>query len=115
MEKLEKIYSEIKRIDELDKCPISNAVCKFTEEYGELVREINKTTGRKTTDEDSQEVLNNIKEETADVLQNLLLICSRFNISLDELFEQTIKKNKKWESKVPERQEFDGSSFFVRN
>jgi NTP pyrophosphatase (non-canonical NTP hydrolase) len=102
--KIEKIYEEIKTLDKTDKCSISEAVCKFVEESGELIREINKTTGRKILRETNEEVLSNIKEEMADTLQNLLLICSRFNISLEELLSEVELKNKKWESQISDRQ-----------
>jgi NTP pyrophosphatase (non-canonical NTP hydrolase) len=101
---LEDIYQEIKELDSTDPCSISEAVCKFSEESGEWIREINKTTGRKILKESIQEVHDNIKEEAADTLQNLLLICGRFNISLDELLKEVKKKNLKWESQIPERQ-----------
>ncbi len=103
-EKLTEIYEDIKRIDTLDKCTISEAVCKFVEESGEWIREINKTTGRKIITSSKEEVLANIKEEAADTLQNLLLICSRFNITLDDLCEELKKKNIKWESHIEKRQ-----------
>ena len=38
------IYQEIKQLDSTDPCSISEAVCKFSEESGEWIREINKTT-----------------------------------------------------------------------
>jgi NTP pyrophosphatase (non-canonical NTP hydrolase) len=104
MNQLEEVYSEIKDLDTSDPCSISEAVCKFTEESGEMIREINKTTGRKILKESIEEVHNNIKEEAADTLQNLLLICSRFDISLDDLMNEVKKKNLKWKDQIPKRQ-----------
>lgn len=78
---IEKIYQEIKEIDKLDKCSISEAVCKFTEESGEWIREINKTTGRKIISESNEQLQANILEEAADTLQNFLLVCGRFDIN----------------------------------
>jgi NTP pyrophosphatase (non-canonical NTP hydrolase) len=101
---LEDIYGEIKELDSTDTCSISEAVCKFSEESGEWIREINKTTGRKILKESLEEVHGNIKEEAADTLQNLLLICSRFNIKIDDLLKEVQKKNKKWESQIEQRQ-----------
>jgi NTP pyrophosphatase (non-canonical NTP hydrolase) len=101
---LEEVYNEIKELDLLDPCSISEAVCKFSEESGEWIREINKTTGRKVLHGESlEDVHNNIKEEAADTLQNLLLICSRFNISLEDLMFEVSRKNKKWRSHIPGR------------
>jgi len=101
---LEDIYQEIKELDSTDPCSISEAVCKFTEESGEWIREINKTTGRKILRETEEEVQANIKEEAADTLQNLLLICGRFDISLEDLLQEVKKKNQKWKKQIPERQ-----------
>jgi len=95
---IEKIYQEIKDIDSLDKCSISEAFCKFTEESGEWIREINKTTGRKVISESSEEIQSNILEEAADTLQNFLLICSRFNININDLLKEVERKNIKWKS-----------------
>jgi len=100
----EDIYKEIKELDSTDPCSISEAVCKFSEESGEWIREINKTTGRKILKESMTEVHDNIKEEAADTLQNLLLICGRFNISLEDLLKEVQKKNLKWKDQIPKRQ-----------
>jgi preprotein translocase subunit SecD len=40
MTTLEDIYVEIKNLDSTDPCSISEAVCKFSEESGEWIREI---------------------------------------------------------------------------
>jgi len=84
---MEKVYEEIRELDIRDKCSISEAVMKFNEEFGELCQEINKTTGRKLTDETPEELRANILSEMADSLQNLLLISSRFNLGFDEICE----------------------------
>ena len=101
---LEDIYKEIKELDSTDPCSISEAVCKFSEESGEWIREINKTTGRKILKESLEEVHDNIREEAADTLQNLLLIFRRFNITTDELLKEVQKKNQKWKEQIPKRQ-----------
>lgn len=101
---IEKIYQEIKEIDKLDKCSISDAVCKFTEESGEWIREINKTTGRKIISESNEQLQANILEEAADTLQNFLLVCGRFDIKIEDLLNEVLKKNIKWESQIEKRQ-----------
>ncbi len=103
---LNDIYNEVISLGSKDKCSISEKVCKFLEETGEFIREINKTTGRKTTNETPQVVQDNILEEAADTLKNLLLIISSFNISIDSLLNMIKTKNLKWESKITERQNF---------
>ena len=55
-------------------------------------------------EESLEEVHDNIREEAADTLQNLLLICSRFNITTDELLKEVQKKNQKWKEQIPKRQ-----------
>lgn len=101
---IEEIYNEVKGLDNMDKCSISEAMCKFIEESGEWIREINKTTGRKLSKESPEQIQDNIKEEAADTLQNFLLLCGRFDISLEDLLKEVSKKNKKWGSQIIERQ-----------
>ena len=101
---IEEIYNEIKDLDTKDQCPISEALCKFTEEAGEWTREINKTFGRKVTKESKEEIQANIKEEAADTLQNFLLLCGRFNLTIEEILDEVRRKNEKWESQIPDRQ-----------
>ena len=101
---LEDVYQEIKELDKKDFCPTSDAFCKFTEESGEWIREINKTTGRKIHRGTADEIQENILEEAADTLQNYLLICGRFNIDLGDLLRKISEKNIKWESQIEERQ-----------
>jgi NTP pyrophosphatase (non-canonical NTP hydrolase) len=100
---IEKVYKEIKEIDSTDKCTISEAFCKFTEESGEWIREINKTTGRKLN-KDGSDLKETILEEAADTLQNFLLICGRFDIEISDLLKEVEKKNQKWKGQVVERQ-----------
>jgi phosphoribosyl-ATP pyrophosphohydrolase len=101
---LEDVYKEVRDLDKQDECPISNAVCKFSEESGEWIREINKTTGRKTNRETTEEIRANIVEEAADTFQNLLLLCGRFDMTMEELLTEVKRKNKKWAAQIPERQ-----------
>ena len=114
MTTLEEVYSEIKELDKTDTCSISEAVCKFSEESGEWIREINKTTGRKILKETIEEVHSNIKEEAADTLQNLLLICSRFDITIEDLLKEVKTKNKKWQSQIPQRQSLRKSLYILK-
>lgn len=101
---IEEVYNEIKQLDKKDPCPTSDAFCKFTEESGEWIREINKTTGRKIRKESDESIRENIVEEAADTLQNYLLICGRFDITLEELLLKVKEKNIKWDSQIEERQ-----------
>lgn len=104
MSKFEEVWSEVAELDKEDNCLLSEAVCKFVEEFGELTTEINKVIGRKTTKETSEEVRANVLQEAADSLQNFLLICNRLKITPDELLDEVRVKNKKWKSVIPDRQ-----------
>ena len=103
MTQFEEVWDEITQLDKEDNCHLSEAVCKFVEEFGELTTEINKVIGRKTTKETKEEIKANVLEEAADSLQNLLLICNRLQIKPEELLNEVKRKNKKWKSVIPER------------
>jgi NTP pyrophosphatase (non-canonical NTP hydrolase) len=100
---LDIIYNEITNLGKSDNATLSEDVCKLIEEVGELVQEINKVTGRKKFDGDIKKVNENIKEEIADTLQNLLLICSKFDIDMISLLNEVSIKNKKWEKILKEK------------
>jgi NTP pyrophosphatase (non-canonical NTP hydrolase) len=103
MTQFEEIWEEISQLDKEDDCHLSEAVCKFVEEFGELTTEINKLIGRKTSKESKEEIKANILEEAADSLQNLLLICNKLGITPEELLQEVKVKNIKWKSVIPER------------
>lgn len=44
MEKFKEVWKEVSEIDKEDDCLLSEAVCKFVEEFGELSTEMNHTT-----------------------------------------------------------------------
>lgn len=101
---MKEVYQEIKELDKKDNCSIGEAVMKFNEEFGELCTELNKTTGRKISNDSKEQILANILEEGADSLQNLYLILSRYGFTLEEISAEISKKNKKWESQIDKRQ-----------
>lgn len=103
MEKFNEVWNDISEIDKDDDCSLSEAVCKFIEEFGEFSTEINKLIGRKGTKETKEQVKENLLEEAADSLQNLLLICNRVGIDPNDLLEKVKVKNEKWKSVIPER------------
>jgi len=78
------------------KIALLKAVSKLGEEVGELIMEINKSTGVKH----SKPSIVHVKEELADVLQNVLSIADLYTISYQELCKELKKKNKKWKSKL---------------
>ncbi len=107
--KLDRIYKEIKELGIQESSTISEDACKLFEEMGELVQEINKITGKKKFDGDVEKVKINIREESADTLQNLLLICTKFDISIDDLLKEVVKKNKKWKGIVQSKKQKSNS------
>lgn len=68
-----------------------------------LVSFINKVIGRKSTNESKEDIRENILEESADVIQNLLLIFNRLGLDPDELLDKVRVKNEKWKSVIPLR------------
>lgn len=103
MEKFKEVWKEVSEIDKEDDCLLSEAVCKFVEEFGELSTEINKIIGRKSTNDSIETIKENILEESADTLQNLLLIFNRLGLDPDDLLNKVREKNEKWKSVIPLR------------
>ena len=70
--------------------------CFLTEEVGEISRVVRSLEiGRDRPDENllDQSVLhNNLKEELADVLDNVLILADKYSITLDEIMAYQIKK-----------------------
>jgi NTP pyrophosphatase (non-canonical NTP hydrolase) len=103
MEKFKEVWKEVSEIDKEDDCLLSESVCKFVEEFGELSTEINKIIGRKSTNDSIETIKENILEESADTLQNLLLIFNRLGLDPDDLLNKVREKNEKWKSVIPLR------------
>lgn len=99
---MKEIFEEIKRLNQSDPASHSDRLCKLTEEVGELAQAINKVNGRKVwgQEDDCKRIIEEIKEEAADCIQNVLSIVEGFEISLDEVLKAIEEKNKKWESKI---------------
>ena len=80
-----------------DKNSIPEAFLLFTEEVGELAKSIRKETAFKGEQKpDSQE---HLVEEFADVLNYLMELANRFNISLTDAYFHKYNKNKNREWK----------------
>jgi len=97
---MKKIYKEVQDINKLDPATHAERLGKLFEEAGELATEVNKTNGRKKHKNTNEEIKNNIKEEAADVIQNVFSIIDGFGIEYQEIVDQIKKKNKKWKSKI---------------
>lgn len=96
---MKELFKEIKKIDKIAYRSLPKAVCKLSEEYGELVQAINRGMGMKKHNLSREEIRNNIKEESADLIQNIFLLASRFKIDYDELVSALSHKNKVWKKK----------------
>ena len=95
---MKNIYKQIVLLSEQDPSNLSDTTLKFVEEAGELVREINRKTGRKIKAGLSEkQIEKNIKEELADSLQTLLSLSYKLGVSYEDLKESVKRKNKVWE------------------
>lgn len=102
MEKFNKVYSEIKRLNKLDPATASERVSKLLEEAGELAKEVNKTTGRKVLkpSDTPQAIRKEMIDEGADTIQNVLSILDGFGVKPAEILEAMVRKNKSWAEKI---------------
>jgi NTP pyrophosphatase (non-canonical NTP hydrolase) len=100
MQMTKKIYKDIKRLTKLDNKPVANHVSKMFEECGEFCQAVNMTIGMKATDKNIYQIKQDITEEAVDVIQNVLCICSKFDIELDDILNYMPMKNAKWESRI---------------
>tara|TARA_R110000868_G_scaffold176916_5_gene415010 strand:+ start:17190 stop:17498 length:309 start_codon:yes stop_codon:yes gene_type:complete len=93
---MESQYLRIQVINTLDEAPTAEKLCKLFEEVGELAKGVNKTIGRKITDETPEEIRDNVLEEAADSIQCIFSILGDYNITYQELSMRLNAKNDKW-------------------
>jgi len=105
MEKFNKIFSNIKRLNKIDPASAAERLGKLTEEVGELAKEVNKTNGRKVlkAGDTLESIRNEIRDEAADTIQNVISIVDGFGINANELLEAIVRKNKSWETKIKDK------------
>lgn len=102
MEILKKIITEINELNSIDGKTLPERFIKFNEEYGEFNAEVCKFIGitHKPYDRD------HLVEEMADAMQNMfsvyLDICEKTGITIEEVFQTILIKNKKWREKAPQ-------------
>lgn len=85
---LPEIYKEVAEINVKDPASVEDRFCKLIEEYGELVMALNKTIGRKSTDQSEAEVKQEILEECADTIQTLFSCMDEANEQSEGAFEE---------------------------
>lgn len=99
--KIEKIIEEINELNSLDGKTLTERFLKYNEEYGEFSAEVCKLVGISHKPYDREHLV----EEMADAMQNLLSeyldICSKTDITINEVFDTILVKNKKWREKAP--------------
>jgi hypothetical protein len=99
--KIKKILTEIKELNSIDNKTITERSLKFNEEYGEFCAEVCKFVGITYKPYDRDHLI----EEMADAQQNLfsiyLDICDKTGITMEEVFDTILVKNKKWREKAP--------------
>lgn len=78
---------------------ILKALAKLGEEYGELVQGVNMSVGVKSTNKSKKDIIANIREESADLIQNVFSICAMLGITYDDLVKELDIKNNKWKNK----------------
>ncbi len=100
---MKKIFKEIQRINKNDPAIASERLCKVFEEAGELAQEVNKTFGRKSKTETTNELKDMICEEAADTIQCIISLIDTYGITYKELIEKLKNKNIKWEWVVEQR------------
>lgn len=102
MEKFNKIFSDIKRLNKTDPASAAERLGKLTEEVGELAKEVNKTNGRKVLKpgDTPESIRNEIRDEAADTIQNVISLVDGFGIKPTELLDAMIRKNKSWQEKI---------------
>lgn len=94
---LQEHLSEFCRDKGWDKISVTEVFLLFSEEIGELAKEIRKHTGFKG--EKAPDNKDNMTEEFADVLNYLLELANRFDIDLDQAYRKKHLKNstRTWE------------------
>lgn len=102
MEKFNKVFSEIKRLNKIDPASAAERLGKLTEEVGELAKEVNKTNGRKVLKpgDTKESIRNEIRDEAADTIQNVISLIDGFGIKPNELLDAILRKNKSWSDKI---------------
>lgn len=102
MEKFNKIFSDIKRLNKTDPASDAERLGKLTEEVGELAKEVNKTNGRKVLKpgDTPESIRNEIRDEAADTIQNVISLVDGFGIKPNELLDAIIRKNRSWQEKI---------------
>lgn len=70
---------------------------KFNEEVGELNRLSSINSGMQSNNFDTEQFKKEYAHESADVIQNLFLLCQRNDLTWDDIANAFVEKNEKWE------------------
>jgi len=99
---IKEIYKEIQRLNSIDQVGPEKRLCKLFEEAGELSQAINKKLGRKVINETEEEIIELIREETADTIQCVLSFMDAYGMDLT-FMEDTFINGSNKEDIPPEK------------
>lgn len=97
-DKIEELYYRVVELEKQDPHSIESAMCKMTEEVGELAQVINK---KWQYDSKSDEIYKKITEESSDVLICLLMMLHKFNLPIEHILGKVDSQLDKWQSNIP--------------
>lgn len=85
---MKEVYKDIQRINKLDPATSELRLCKLFEEVGEFARAVNMKLGRKATELNDEQILEEIKEEAADTIQCLLSFADTYELEYNFFKDQ---------------------------
>jgi len=94
------LYDEIGELNILHPKTAAERLGKLTEEVGELATEVNKTNGQKIHNNTDEEIIDEMTQEGADVIQNVFSILDGFGIKYDNIVAAMEIKNDKWRNNI---------------
>ena len=94
---MKELFDQIANIDTRDKSDLNEATLKMVEEVDECVEEVDELNDRKITTDNRIIVIENIKSEIADSIQNIFCVANK----LDEIVAEIRNKNIVWENIIP--------------
>ena len=99
---MKKLFDEIRVLSASDKYNhgIAEAMCKLSEEFGELAQVVCMKIGRKKHKYNAQEIKFKAIEESADLIQNVFCVADKFGITYEELADALSTKNNKWKNYI---------------